>query len=567
VGTGVEVMRLIEELRLQPLTLASSPAAKNRYLLYKGALVKAPGSLTQALTSPLTRGAPLWLLRDLFAPRCGEPDESVHAFVSRRFGAHAAEVLVDAVMSGVHAGDIKALSAASTLSSLWGLEQQHRSVVLGMLVRALRGAAAAQPSPTAGASPLTGGVAAADGPGYHLTTALEGKGRGEGSHAASAAVAASARAQLAPDDSDFVRFCAGASSVSFVNGIETIVRALADQLAAPNIRPPGSSASSSAVEVQVLMRTRATALQRSAGTATAPEADAGHTGRHPRRAVRVMVHREAAEGGVGAGAATPSLVASSCVLDADYVVSALPASALAQVLPPDDAGFGPAIRAAAAIPYASVGVVNLGYRHQLASSPAAALNGFGYLCPARERAGVLGMTWDSSVFPGQHAEHAASLRGATATAPGAATASGAAAVARAGPQQVFKRPGQPEDVAPALRAGETRLTVMMGGAYAPDVADRSEGQLVEAALKAARNHVGITMTPTVTVAGVARAAIPQYNVGHRARVAAVEEGVAAGYSGRVLLVGNSYHGIGVADCIANALAVGERVAAAVGRLA
>ena len=80
---------------------------------------------------------------------------------------------------------------------------------------------------------------------------------------------------------------------------------------------------------------------------------------------------------------------------------------------------------------------------------------------------------------------------------------------------------------------------------------------------AARDHLGVGAAdlerPAVTIVRAARACIPQYNVGHAARVRRAEEGVRAAFGGRVALCGNSLNGVGVADTIAGALAAGCEV--------
>ncbi len=75
-------------------------------------------------------------------------------------------------------------------------------------------------------------------------------------------------------------------------------------------------------------------------------------------------------------------------IDADYLISALPAFALGDLL-----GY-PLL---SSIPYKTVGVVNLGYKKSVLKQ-----KGFGYLIPRRENEDILGCIWDSSVFPQQN---------------------------------------------------------------------------------------------------------------------------------------------------------------------
>ncbi|XP_054528823.1 protoporphyrinogen oxidase isoform X4 [Pan troglodytes] len=80
-------------------------------------------------------------------------------------------------------------------------------------------------------------------------------------------------------------------------------------------------------------------------------------------------------------------------LEADHVISAIPASVLSELLPAEAA---PLARALSAITAVSVAVVNLQY--QGAHLP---VQGFGHLVPSSEDPGVLGIVYDSVAFPEQ----------------------------------------------------------------------------------------------------------------------------------------------------------------------
>ena len=74
-------------------------------------------------------------LRLLFEPFAGGPpegDESIHDFAARRIGSEAASVMVGSMVSGIFAGDAKALSLKACFPKMWELERQY-----GSLVRAL----------------------------------------------------------------------------------------------------------------------------------------------------------------------------------------------------------------------------------------------------------------------------------------------------------------------------------------------------------------------------------------------------------------------------------------------
>ena len=206
------------------------------------------------------------------------------------------------------------------------------------------------------------------------------------------------------------------------------------------------------------------------------------------------------------------------VIEADYVFSALPSAALEPLLPsiPATRAVRGALRDA---PTVDVAVVNLGY------DDGALLphEGVGHLIPSREWETALGVIWASSVFPQQAAEG------------GRGGAGG---------------------------AGETRLTVMMGGQHAHQaevLALESEAALVEHARSIVERHLGVTRPPTASIGGIHRNCIPQYTVGHSARVEELA-GVLAEHRPRLRAIGNSLYGVGIADSIAVAQRTAEAFA-------
>lgn len=99
----------------------------------------------------------------------------------------------------------------------------------------------------------------------------------------------------------------------------------------------------------------------------------------------------------------------------------------------------------------------------------------------------------------------------------------------------------------------TKLTVMLGGHYW----DGWEGYPTEEeGLEMARSvicrHLGITDEPTTSHVNLSQDCIPQYTVGYEDRLADVAMRTRDKYRGRLRLVGNQYHGVGVNDCIKSA---------------
>jgi len=163
---------------------------------------------------------------------------------------------------------------------------------------------------------------------------------------------------------------------------------------------------------------------------------------------------------------------------ADRLFVAIPAKNAAKLLVPE----------LSQIPFASLNVVNLGYDH-----PVLPRDGFGYLIPSQEKDPIMGVIWDSSVFPEQN-----------------------------------------------RNPNETRLTVMLRP---------SEKEPLEVAQTALARQLKITTFPAASRVTQANAAIPQYTVGHLARL----QGIEAALPPSIKLLGSSYRTLSVNECIAEAL--------------
>ena len=73
------------------------------------------------------------IARELFRSSSKIEDEDIHSFISRRLGTEVASLLIDPVVRGIYAGDCRKLSVKSCFGPLFALEQQHGSIVKGML--------------------------------------------------------------------------------------------------------------------------------------------------------------------------------------------------------------------------------------------------------------------------------------------------------------------------------------------------------------------------------------------------------------------------------------------------
>ncbi|MFL5348058.1 MAG: protoporphyrinogen oxidase [Hyalangium sp.] len=126
---------LAKGLGIEELIRAADPAAKARYLYTRGQLRAVPASPPAFLKSDLLPlGARLRVVAELFTGRAPEGvDESLGAFGRRHLGTRATSVLLDAVQTGIYAGDMEALSVGATFPQLTKLEREHRSLILGAI--------------------------------------------------------------------------------------------------------------------------------------------------------------------------------------------------------------------------------------------------------------------------------------------------------------------------------------------------------------------------------------------------------------------------------------------------
>ena len=194
------------------------------------------------------------------------------------------------------------------------------------------------------------------------------------------------------------------------------------------------------------------------------------------------------------------------VFPADAVVCAIPAPDAAFLLGRLD----PRWRAACeAIPTVPVAVVTVRYREE--DAPKAG-QGYGFLVPSGERPRVLGVLWESTLFEGR---------------------------------------------APK---GEVLLRAMVGGARAPELVDRADDDLVKIVREDLRLTMRIEADPIDAKVAKWHHAIPQYNLGHADRVAAVEA-LRAECPG-LRLAGASWRGVSVNDCLRSGRTAAEAILSA-----
>ena len=96
-------------------------------------------------------------------------------------------------------------------------------------------------------------------------------------------------------------------------------------------------------------------------------------------------------------------------------------------------------------------------------------------------------------------------------------------------------------------SGKVLLRAFVGGALQQEQALWSDAMLQEAVGEDLRQLLGLTGKPELSHVSRHPSAMPQYHVGHLARVERLEA-AACRWPG-LALAGNAYHGVGVPDCI------------------
>ncbi len=195
------------------------------------------------------------------------------------------------------------------------------------------------------------------------------------------------------------------------------------------------------------------------------------------------------------------------VQEADLVVSATPAYALADILADSRPEASEQLRQ---IPYAAMNVICFGYEK---ARIARDLDGFGYLIPKAEGRHTLGTLWDSSIF------------------------------SRRAPE------------------GKVLLRSMMGGATNPQAVSLSDEEVRTRTMADLRQIMGIDCEPEFVRIFRHPKAIPQYVRGHAQRVAGVMEQL--GQLPDLVVTGNAFSGVSLNDCVN---AANKAAAQVVGRL-
>jgi oxygen-dependent protoporphyrinogen oxidase len=186
------------------------------------------------------------------------------------------------------------------------------------------------------------------------------------------------------------------------------------------------------------------------------------------------------------------------------VILATPSLAASRLVAPISGKLGELLEA---IEYPPLAVLYLSYDKSAIKNQ---LNGFGFLAAPAEKLNILGCVWNTSLF---------------------------------------------KDRAPA---GKALMTVFIGGARNPGVAGLPDAELASIAHGELQNILGISAEPRVVAVTRWERAIPQYNLGHKARVERIEE-ILKQIPG-LSLIGNYLHGVSTGDVIKEADRVAREIA-------
>jgi len=125
-------LELVKELGLENRLVRARPEAARRFIFRAGKLRELPSSPASFFFGDcLPLSARLRVLLEPWTRPSTDADESVREFAKRHMGAGAADVLVDAFVTGIFAGDPARLSLKSALPKLAKLEAEYGSLIRG----------------------------------------------------------------------------------------------------------------------------------------------------------------------------------------------------------------------------------------------------------------------------------------------------------------------------------------------------------------------------------------------------------------------------------------------------
>lgn len=195
-------------------------------------------------------------------------------------------------------------------------------------------------------------------------------------------------------------------------------------------------------------------------------------------------------------------------IEVDGVIMATPAHVAAKSLAEIDPELSERL---ASIAYSKTAIVSLGFQREQIGH---ALDGFGFVVPATEGLRILSASFSSVKYPGRAPE------------------------------------------------GQVLARVFIRGEAVPDMLQLSEAELVSIALSELGSLLKITGQPIMHHLVRYPTAMPQYELGHTARVEAILQS-AAKLPG-LEMAGNAYQGVGIPNCIRSAETAAKNILAQLG---
>ncbi len=127
-------MDLIKEYGLLDQVIMNRPYASKRYLYKDSAIHPIPENPFSFMKTPLfSAKAKMRLMAEPLILRGKKQEESIYDFGQRRFGTEITETVLDAMISGICAGDIKKLDIHSMFPRLTNIERTYRSLLLFLM--------------------------------------------------------------------------------------------------------------------------------------------------------------------------------------------------------------------------------------------------------------------------------------------------------------------------------------------------------------------------------------------------------------------------------------------------
>ncbi len=130
-----EGLDFVRQVGLASSAIDLGKNVRHRYLLdndkLHGIAIHPFGFLFSNYLSPAARFS---MMTEIFrAPRADISDESIHDFVTRRFGAEFSEKVMDPLSAGLFSGDSRELSVAAVFPKLVEFERKHGSITRAII--------------------------------------------------------------------------------------------------------------------------------------------------------------------------------------------------------------------------------------------------------------------------------------------------------------------------------------------------------------------------------------------------------------------------------------------------